>query len=195
MSDRTATIQRETKETRIELTLDLDGSGQVRAETGIGFLDHMLDHLGRHSLSDLAVRAGGDLEVDDHHTVEDVGATIGGALREALGEKAGIARYGAALLPMDETLARVCVDLSGRPGCWCRLPPGRTIGTFDVELVEVFLSALARGAALTLHVDLLAGRNAHHIAEAVFKGLGRALGEATRVDPRRRGVPSTKGSL
>jgi len=195
MKNREASVRRTTSETEVKVRLDVDGSGAATIDTQIGFFDHMLALMSGHGLFDLEVSARGDREVDDHHTVEDVGTTIGRALRETLGEKAGIARYGAALLPMDETLARVCVDLSGRPGCWCRLPPGRTIGTFDVELVEVFLSALARGAALTLHVDLLAGRNAHHIAEAVFKGLGRALGEATRVDPRRRGVPSTKGSL
>lgn len=197
MSDRTATIKRETKETRIELTLDLDGSGQVRAETGIGFLDHMLDHLGRHSLSDLAVRAGGDLEVDDHHTVEDVGICLGQAIAQGLGDKAGIRRYGSASVPMDEALANVALDLSGRPAVVFRVSfASDKIGTFDTQLVEEFFRAVANHARLNLHVNVPCGTNDHHIAEAIFKAFAQAFRAAKAIDPRRPGdVPSTKGSL
>ncbi|MFP4141482.1 MAG: imidazoleglycerol-phosphate dehydratase HisB [Phycisphaerae bacterium] len=194
---RTATRQRETKETRIELTVNLDGSGSVRAETGIGFLDHMLDHLGKHSLTDLTVTAGGDLEVDDHHTAEDVAICLGQAIREAIGDKTGIARYGSASVPMDETLANVALDLSGRASMvfnvrFCT----HKIGTFDTQLIEEFLQALTREAGMNLHVNVPYGVNDHHIAEAIFKALAQALRQAKSIDPARKGeIPSTKGSL
>ncbi len=194
---RTATRQRETKETRIELTVNLDGSGSVRAETGIGFLDHMLDHLGKHSLTDLTVTADGDLEVDDHHTAEDVAICLGQAIREALGDKTGIARYGSASVPMDETLANVALDLSGRASMvfnvrFCT----HKIGTFDTQLIEEFLQALTREAGMNLHVNVPYGVNDHHIAEAIFKALAQALRQAKSIDPARKGeIPSTKGSL
>jgi len=197
MSNRTATIRRETKETTIELTLDLDGSGQVEADTGIGFLDHMLDHLGKHSLSDLTVTAGGDLEVDDHHTCEDVAICLGQALKQALGDKAGICRYGSASVPMDEVLANVAIDLSGRVAVVFNVPfTGDKIGTFDTQLVEEFLRRFAAAGDMNLHVNVPAGGNDHHTAEAVFKALAQSLRQAKAVDPQRRGdVPSTKGSL
>jgi len=197
MSQRTATIKRETKETQIELTLDLDGTGKVDAATGIGFLDHMLDHLGKHSLCDLTVRATGDLHVDDHHTAEDVGICLGEALRQALGEKAGIFRYGSATVPMDEALASVAVDLSGRAAMVFNVTfTGEKIGSFDVQLVEEFFRRLAGTAAMNLHVDVPRGSNDHHIAEAIFKAVAQALRRAKAIDPDRRGqVPSTKGSL
>ncbi|MFW5731628.1 MAG: imidazoleglycerol-phosphate dehydratase HisB [Planctomycetota bacterium] len=194
---RTATRQRETKETRIELTVNLDGSGSVRAETGIGFLDHMLDHLGKHSLTDLTVTADGDLEVDDHHTAEDVAICLGQAIREAIGDKTGIARYGSASVPMDETLANVALDLSGRASMvfnvrFCT----HKIGTFDTQLIEEFLQALTREAGMNLHVNVPYGVNDHHIAEAIFKALAQALRQAKSIDPARKGeIPSTKGSL
>ncbi len=194
---RTATRQRETKETRIELTVNLDGSGSVRAETGIGFLDHMLDHLGKHSLTDLTVTASGDLEVDDHHTAEDVAICLGQAIREAIGDKTGIARYGSASVPMDETLANVALDLSGRASMvfnvrFCT----HKIGTFDTQLIEEFLQALTREAGMNLHVNVPYGVNDHHIAEAIFKALAQALRQAKSIDSARQGeIPSTKGSL
>jgi imidazoleglycerol-phosphate dehydratase len=194
---RTATQKRETKETRIELTVDLDGRGEVRAETGIGFLDHMLDHLGKHSLTDITVTASGDLDVDDHHTAEDVAICLGQTIREALGEKTGIARYGSASVPMDETLASVALDLSGRASMvfnvrFCT----HKIGTFDTQLVEEFLQALTREAGMNLHVNVPYGVNDHHIAEAIFKALAQALRQAKSIDAAREGeIPSTKGSL
>ena len=197
MSDRTATIQRQTKETKIELTLDLDGTGQVSASTGIGFLDHMLDHLGKHSVSDLTVKAGGDLEVDDHHTCEDVAICLGMALKQALGDKAGICRYGSASVPMDEVLANVAIDLSGRVAVVFNVPfAGDKIGTFDTQLIEEFIRRFAATGEMNLHVNVSAGGNDHHTAEAVFKALAQSLRQAKAVDPQRRGeVPSTKGSL
>jgi len=197
MSNRKATIERRTKETRIELTLDLDGSGGVQAATGIAFLDHMLDHLGKHSLCDLTVRATGDLEVDDHHTCEDVAICLGEALTKALGDKAGIHRYGSASVPMDEALAEVSLDLSGRPAVVFDVKfTGDKIGTFDVQLVEEFLRRLAAAAGMNLHVNVPHGVNDHHVAEAIFKALARALRQAKAIDPERKGqVPSTKGSL
>jgi imidazoleglycerol-phosphate dehydratase len=197
MPPRKSTIHRKTKETEITLSLNLDGSGQVQAATGIGFLDHMLDHLGKHSLCDLQVRAKGDLHVDDHHTCEDVAICLGEALKEALGDKAGIARYGSASVPMDEALASVSLDLSGRPAVVFLVQfGGDKIGTFDVQLVEEFLRRLASTAGMNLHVNVPYGANDHHIAEAIFKAVAQALRQAKAIDPQRKGqVPSTKGSL
>ena len=196
MAHRTATIERKTKETQIELTVDLDGAGEVRAETGIGFLDHMLDHLGKHSLTDLTVRAAGDLHVDDHHTAEDVAICLGQAVAKALGDKAGIRRYGSASVPMDEAMANVSLDLSGRPATVFNVRfSGDKIGTFDVQLVEEFLRAIALNAKMNLHIEVPYGTNNHHIAEAIFKALGKALRQACERDPRETSVPSTKGML
>jgi imidazoleglycerol-phosphate dehydratase len=197
MADRRATIERKTKETSITLTLDLDGSGQADVRTGVGFLDHMLDHLAKHSLSDLSVVAKGDLQVDDHHTTEDVGICLGKALVKALGDKAGIHRYGWASVPMEETLADVALDISGRAGVVFNVKfSGDKIGTFDVQLVEEFLRAICREAGINLHVNVPYGTNDHHVAEAIFKAIAQALRAAKTVDPDRKGeVPSTKGSL
>jgi len=197
MNARRATIHRKTKETDIRLTLDLDGSGRVKASTGIGFLDHMLDHLGKHSLCDLDVSATGDLHVDMHHTTEDVGVCLGEALAQALGDKAGIHRYGSASVPMEEALASVSLDLSGRPAVVFLVTfSSDRIGEFDVQLVEEFLRRLAVTAGMNLHVHVPYGTNDHHIAEAIFKALAQALRQAKAIDPQRKGdVPSTKGSL
>lgn len=194
---RNATLSRETNETRIALRLALDGSGAGSRTTGVGFFDHMLDHVARHALFDLDVDAAGDYEIDDHHTVEDVGILLGRALAQALGDKAGIRRYGDALLPMDEALVLCAVDLSGRGILLFEGEiPAQKIGTFDRDLVTEFLRALAANGGITLHVRILAGRNSHHIVEAIFKALGRALREAVEPDPRRGGaIPSTKGML
>ena len=194
---RTATIRRDTKEARIELTLDLDGSGRTDVATGVGFLDHMLDHLGKHSLSDLTVRCDGDLEVDDHHTVEDVGICAGEALAEALGDKAGIHRYGAAKVPMDEAVADVSMDLSGRVAVVFEAPfSGGKIGAFDTQLVEEFFRRMASVAEMNLHIIVPYGTNDHHIAEAICKAFAQALRAAKAIDPDRPDeVPSTKGSL
>lgn len=193
---RHASGRRETNETQIELDLELDGRGQASISSGIGFLDHLLTHVAVHGLFDLTLTATGDTHVDDHHTVEDIGIVLGQAFRTALGDKAGIRRYGDALLPMDEALVLVAVDCSGRGLLTCEVSfPSPQIGTFDTELFEEFLRALAHHAGLTLHVRALAGRNSHHIAEAVFKGLGRALRVAVELDPARAGIPSTKGTL
>ncbi len=196
-SPRTARIARETAETRITVALDLDGTGRHDCRTGVGFFDHMLDQLARHSLIDMEIAAEGDRHIDDHHTVEDTGIALGLALAEALGEKRGIRRYGACLLPMDEALVRAALDLSGRPFLVWDLPlPAQKIGSFDAELVREFLQALASNARMTLHVSRLSGENAHHIAEAAFKAVARALREAVEPDPRRAGaIPSTKGAL
>jgi len=197
MKQRTATISRKTRETDIHLTLNLDGTGRVEASTGVGFLDHMLDHLGTHSLTDLAVRATGDLEVDAHHTVEDVAICLGQALAEALGDKAGIRRYGSAKVPMEDALADVAVDLSGRAAVVfnARFPSER-IGTFETQLVEEFLRRFALAAGMNLHVTVPYGSNDHHIAEAIFKALAQALRTAKSIDPDRPDqVPSTKGTL
>ena len=197
MKHRKATIERKTKETRIKLTLDLDGSGKVDAQTGVGFLDHMLDHLGKHSLSDLTVKAAGDLQVDDHHTTEDVGICLGQALAKALGDKAGVCRYGSASVPMEEALANVSVDLSGRPAVVFNVRfTGDKIGTFDTQLVEEFLRRLAVTGAISLHINVPYGTNDHHIAEAIFKAFAQALAQAKAIDPARKGdIPSTKGTL
>lgn len=193
---RTASIKRQTRETSIELTLDLDGSGKTAISTGIGFFNHMLELFGAHGLFDLEVNATGDLEVDFHHTVEDTGLALGQAFAQALGDKVGVRRYGFFYLPMDEALVRVVLDCSGRPFLSYRVPEGvEAIGQFPFQLVEEFLRAFAMQARLTLHVEVLAGKDAHHIAEAIFKGLARALDVATSLDARVQGIPSTKGAL
>lgn len=194
MSARVAEVERSTGETRVRVRLDLDGSGAARVTTGVGFLDHMLDLVARHGRFDLQVDAQGDTSVDDHHTTEDVGIVLGQAIRQALGDKRGVARYGHAYAPMDEALVRAALDLSGRPHCEYHVPvPAAKVGTFDTELVEHLCRSLAMHALLTLHVDLIRGRNTHHIIEAVFKSLALALHDATRVV--RPDLPSTKGTL
>lgn len=194
---RRSTITRKTAETDISVTVDLDGNGRYDNQTGVGFLDHMLDQLGRHALIDLEVRAAGDLHIDDHHTVEDVGIAIGQALTTAMGDKRGINRYGSCLLPMDDALVRAALDLSGRPFLvWNVDFPTSKIGTFDTELVREFFQALSTHGGITLHVDALHGLNSHHIAEAAFKAVARALRDALETDPRKAdAIPSTKGSL
>jgi imidazoleglycerol-phosphate dehydratase len=193
---RTARIHRETGETCIDLAIDLDGVGTADATTGVGFFDHVLTLFAKHSLIDLTVKAAGDLHVDAHHTVEDVGICLGQALAQALGSKAGIRRYGSATLPMDETLVTVAVDLSGRPFCaWKADVPLEMLGTFNASLAEEFWRAVASSGAFNLHVVCHHGRNTHHIVEAVFKAGARALREAVENDPRMTGVPSTKGVL
>ena len=194
--DRTAKLSRQTKETKIELSLDLDGKGVASVHTGVGFFDHMLDLLSRHGLLDLDVDAEGDLQVDQHHTVEDVGIVLGQALEKALGDKRGIYRYGWSLVPMDESLAQVALDLSGRPAFAFNVVfTGPVIGDFATELVEEFFKALATSARMNLHVAVPYGTNNHHIAEAIFKATARALRQAVSRDPRSDDVPSTKGSL
>ena len=194
--NRTAKVVRATAETDIGVSVDLDGTGAANVETGIGFFDHMLCALSRHSLIDITVRAKGDLQVDDHHTVEDTGIVLGQALREALGEKRGVRRFGSALVPLDEALVMAAVDLSGRGGLYWDVPIGPAkVGTFDTELGHEFFCGLAREAGVTLHLRLVCGSNAHHILEATFKAAARALREAVEPDPRVEGVPSTKGSL
>lgn len=192
---RRVTVARRTRETQVEITLDLDGTGETDISTGIGFFDHLLGSLGHHGLIDLAVSARGDLEVDEHHTVEDVALVLGAALAEALGDRAGIVRFGEATIPMDEAVATAVVDVGGRPYASIDLPfRGERVGGLPLQLVEHALEAFARTAGATLHVRGT-GRNDHHVAEAAFKALGRALRGACEPDPRRRGVPSTKGSL
>lgn len=194
--ERHAARRRTTRETDVSVELCLDGRGSASVGTGVPFLDHMLDALARHGLLDLEVRASGDTAVDDHHTVEDVGIVLGGVVRDALGDMKGIARYGSAAVPMDEALVLCAIDVSGRGQAHVDLRfPVEHIGTFDVQLVKEFLIAFAANAGITLHVRQLGGENAHHIAEAAFKALARALMEAVRIDPRVAGVPSTKGSL
>lgn len=193
---RQARIERRTKETEVAVQLGLDGSGASKVHTTIPFLDHMLEAWARHGLMDLGVDARGDIEVDLHHTVEDVGICLGRALREALGDKKGITRYGASFLPMDEALLHAAVDISGRPYLVFNVPLQRTrIGNFDLDLLKDFFRAFAVNAEITLHVNMHYGENLHHVAEATFKAVGRAVGAATRLDPRVAGVPSTKGSL
>ena len=194
---RRATLTRKTTETDISVELNLDGIGAYDNQTGVGFFDHMLDQLSRHALIDMTVRCSGDLHIDDHHTVEDVGIAIGQALAQAVGDKRGIARYGACLLPMDDALVRAALDLSGRPFLvWNVALPTAKIGTFDTELVREFFQALSTHAGITLHVDMLNGLNSHHIAEATFKSVARALRMALEADPRSASViPSTKGAL
>jgi len=196
MKHRTAAISRQTRETRIELSIDLDGAGEASIETGVGFFNHMLDLLSRHSLIDIDVHAEGDLDVDAHHTVEDVGITIGQGLEKALGDKKGIYRYGWAIVPMDESLAQAAIDLSGRAAFVFNVQfPGPKIGDFDVELVGEFFKALATTAKMNLHITVPYGENNHHIAEAVFKAVAKALRQASSIDARNAGVPSTKGTL
>lgn len=197
MSARTAEIKRQTRETDIAVSLDLDGQGNARLDTGVPFFDHMLEQIARHGLLDLDIEANGDLEVDAHHTVEDVGICLGQALERALDDKAGLVRYGHAYVPLDEALSRVVVDLSGRPGLeYAVAYPRARIADFDVDLVREFFQGLVNHARLTLHIDNLRGANAHHIAETVFKAFGRALRVAVAPDPRLgSSTPSTKGSL
>jgi imidazoleglycerol-phosphate dehydratase len=196
MSMRTASLSRKTAETEIELEIELDGNGDTEIATGIGFFDHMLYLLSYHAGFDLTLRARGDLEVDQHHTVEDIGICLGKGLKDALGDKRGITRYGSALLPMDEALCMLALDLSGRPHLSYDVDlPVRLISDFDPTCVREFLQALANEGGLTLHVKGLSGENPHHVLEAVFKGIGRALRTAVGVDPREHDVPSTKGNL
>jgi len=193
---RKARITRRTNETAIEVEVDLDGGGARHISTGVGFFDHMLDQVARHSGISMTVRAEGDLHIDDHHTVEDVGIALGEALRQALGDKRGIARYADCLLPMDETLTRVAIDVSGRPFLVFRTTfRAEKIGTFDTQLVREFFTALAMNARITLHVETLYGDNDHHVAESCFKGLARALKGAVRIEDASGAVPSTKGAL
>ncbi len=194
---RTAKIARDTAETMISVEINLDGTGIYDNETGVGFFDHMLDQLSRHALIDMKVRASGDLHIDDHHTVEDVGIALGKALAKAVGDKKGINRYGSCLLPMDDALVRAALDISGRPYLvWNVEMPTAKIGTFDTELVREFFTAFAMQGGLTLHVEALDGFNSHHIAEAAFKAVARALRVALEVDPRKAdAIPSTKGTL
>lgn len=193
---RSAEVQRNTLETQIRVRLGLDGSGKSSLSTGVGFFDHMLDQIARHGMIDLEIDARGDLHIDAHHTVEDVGITLGQALAKAIGDKKGVRRYGHAYVPLDEALSRVVVDLSGRPGLVFEVPFVRgTIGEFDVDLVREFFQGLVNHAGMTIHVDCLRGDNAHHQAETVFKAFGRALRMAIEPDPRASGIPSTKGTL
>ena len=194
---RTATVTRATAETDIRVEIDLDGTGMHDNQTGVGFFDHMLDQLARHALIDMKIRAKGDLHIDDHHTVEDTGIALGQALAQAMGDKTGIRRYGACLLPMDDALVRCALDLSGRPFLVWNVPlPSASIGTFDTELVREFFQAFSTHGGVTLHVEMLHGLNSHHITEAAFKAVARALRDALETDPRAaRQIPSTKGAL
>jgi len=195
-TNRTATIERTTKETSIKLSLDLDGSGKSQLDSGIPFLDHMLEQIARHGLIDLIIDAKGDLEIDAHHTVEDIGICLGEALREAIGDKKGIVRYGHGYVPLDEALSRVVLDLSGRPGMEYNITfPKETVGGFDIELFKEFFQAVSNHGRITLHIDAIRGDNNHHIIETVFKAFGRALRMAVESDPRVTDIPSTKGAL
>ncbi len=195
--NRQADVRRDTKETQIRVRIDLDGTGQARLSTGTGFFDHMLDQIARHGLIDLDIQAQGDLHIDGHHTVEDVGITLGQAVAKAVGDKKGIRRYGHAYVPLDEALSRVVVDFSGRPGLDMHVPfKSGMIGAFDTQLTYEFFQGFVNHAFVTLHIDNLKGENAHHQAETVFKAFGRALRAALEIDPRSVGmIPSTKGSL
>ncbi len=196
MIKRTATIQRKTKETNIELSINIDGEGSSAVSTGIGFLDHMLDILAKHALFNLNLKASGDLVVDGHHTVEDVGICLGQGIKEALGDKKGIRRFSHASVPMQESLANVSIDISGRPALVFHAAfHTEKIGNFDVELIKEFLEAFSTNAGINLHVNVPYGNNAHHMAEAIFKGLAKALENAVRRDERRKDIPSTKGML
>ncbi len=194
---RSAQISRQTAETEISVQVNLDGTGQYDNQTGVGFFDHMLDQLARHSLIDMTIRAKGDYHIDDHHTVEDTGIALGQALTQALGDKKGIRRYGECHLPMDDAQVRCALDLSGRPFLiWTVDLPTQKIGTFDTELVREFFQALSTHGGITLHIDQLHGFNSHHIAEAAFKAVARALRDAVETDPRKAdAIPSTKGAL
>jgi imidazoleglycerol-phosphate dehydratase len=197
MSTRTAEVTRNTAETRITVRVNLDGTGQAKLATGIGFFDHMLDQIARHGLIDLDIQAQGDLHIDGHHTVEDVGITLGQAVYKAVGDKKGIRRYGHAYVPLDEALSRVVIDFSGRPGLVMNVPfKSGMIGTFDTQLAHEFFQGFCNHAFVTLHIDNLRGENAHHQCETVFKAFARALRSALELDPRAAGtIPSTKGSL
>lgn len=197
MADRTATINRETLETQIDITINLDGTGKGEFDTGVPFLEHMLDQVARHGMVDLKINARGDTHIDDHHTVEDIGITLGQAFAKALADKKGIRRYGHAYVPLDEALSRVVIDFSGRPGLEYDIEyPRSMIGDFDVDLLGEFFQGFVNHAQMTLHIDNIRGKNAHHIAETIFKAFGRALRMAIEHDPRMAGVmPSTKGSL
>lgn len=196
MTHRKASVERTTRETKISVEVDLDGTGQSQIETPLPFLSHMLDQIARHGSLDLKVKAEGDVEIDGHHTTEDVGIVLGNAVLQALGDRKGIRRYGSATLPMDEALVTAAIDLSGRAFFVFRVPlPKAKIGDFDVELAEVFFEAFARSAQANLHLRLLEGNNLHHIVEISFKAFARALREAVEFDPRSPGIPSTKGSL
>lgn len=197
MSSRKATVERNTKETQISVSVDLDGTGKVELSTGIAFFEHMLDQIARHGGLDLDIRANGDLAIDDHHTVEDVGIVLGEAVARALSDKIGITRYGHAYVPLDEALSRVVIDFSGRPGLEYRVEYTRArVGSFDVDLLREFFQGFVNAAAVTLHIDNLHGVNSHHIAETVFKAFGRALRMAVAPDPRMQGrLPSTKEAL
>lgn len=197
MTTRTATISRNTFETQIEVTINLDGQGQFKAETGVPFLDHMMEQIARHGLFDIAIKANGDLQIDAHHTVEDIGITLGQAFSRALGSKKGVIRYGHSYVPLDEALSRVVLDLSGRPGFEYDVTFNRDkIGEFDVDLFYEFFQGFVNHANISLHIDNLKGRNAHHIAETMFKAFGRALRMAVTLDQRALDqMPSTKGSL
>ncbi len=196
MNTRSVEHQRHTLETQIRLAINLDGSGKTQLQTGIGFFDHMLDQIGRHGLIDLDIQATGDLHIDAHHTVEDVGITLGQAVHQALGDKADLRRYGHAYVPLDEALSRVVIDLSGRPGLFYTVKyPRALIGHFEVDLIREFFQGFVNHAQCTVHMDNLKGENSHHIAETLFKAFGRALRMATERDPRQKGVPSTKGQL
>ncbi len=196
MAGRVAKVERKTKETNITVEIDLDGTGRCAIDTPLPFLSHMLEQIGRHGGFDLTVKAQGDVEIDGHHTTEDLGIVLGRAVLEALGDRKGIRRYGSATLPMDEAMVTVALDLSGRPFFVWKVPmPKAKLGEFDTELAEVFFEAFARSAQANVHVHLVAGQNLHHIIEISFKALARALREATELDPRMTGIPSTKGSL
>ncbi|HPQ97070.1 MAG: imidazoleglycerol-phosphate dehydratase HisB [Thiothrix sp.] len=197
MTDRIASVERNTLETRIQVSLNLDGGGQSRFDTGIPFLEHMLDQVARHGMIDLDISCQGDREIDDHHSVEDIGITLGQALAKAVGDKKGLRRYGHAYVPLDEALSRVVIDFSGRPGLEHQVDYRRShIGRFDTDLFHEFFQGFVNHAQVTLHIDNLRGHNAHHIAETVFKAFGRALRMALEPDPRMAGImPSTKGSL
>ncbi len=197
MADRTATVTRETLETQIEVKINLDGSGKGEFKTGVPFLEHMLDQVARHGMVDISINAKGDNHIDDHHTVEDIGITLGQAFAKALADKKGIRRYGHAYVPLDEALSRVVIDFSGRPGLESNVEyPRSMIGSFDVDLFGEFFQGFVNHAQVTLHIDNLKGKNAHHVAETIFKAFGRAVRMAIEPDPRMAGVmPSTKGSL
>jgi len=197
MASRTAKIERNTLETQIQVDINLDGSGQANMDTGVPFLEHMLDQVARHGMIDINIKAKGDLEIDAHHTVEDVGISLGQAFAKAMGDKKGIRRYGHAYVPLDEALSRVVVDFSGRPGLEYGVDyPRARIGDFDVDLLVEFFQGFVNHAQMTLHIDCIRGKNAHHIAETIFKAFGRALRMALEADPRMAGItPSTKGSL
>ena len=197
MAERKATIKRDTLETQIEVSLNLDGNGKAKLETGVAFLEHMLDQVARHGMFDLGINAKGDLHIDAHHTVEDIGITLGQAFAKAVGDKKGLRRYGHAYVPLDEALSRVVIDFSGRPGLEYNANyPRAMIGEFDVDLLREFFQGFVNHAGVTLHIDNIRGANAHHIAETIFKAFGRALRVAVETDPRMQDViPSTKGSL